>query len=817
MSERYLCIHAHFYQPPRENPWLEAVELQESAHPYHDWNERITAECYAPNSASRILDADGRIAQIVNTYSKISFNFGPTLLSWMQTNARMVYGAILEADAASRERFSGHGSAIAQVYNHMILPLANRRDKQTQVQWGIRDFQHRFGRAPEGMWLAETAVDIETLEVLAEAGIKFTILAPHQAARVRTLNEFPNAEWQDVGGANIDPAMVYLQRLPSGKTINLFFYDGPISRAVAFEGLLSNGENFAQRLLSGFSDEREGAQLMHIATDGETYGHHHAHGDMALAYALHHIESNQQARLINYGEFLEKFPPTHEVEIAENTSWSCAHGVGRWCSDCGCNSGGHAGWKQKWREPLRNALDWLRDTAAPLYEREASNLLRDPWAARDEYVRVLMEETPEAITAFFEAHASHRLGMEERTRALMLLELQRHAMLMYTSCGWFFDELSGIETVQVLQYAGRAVQLAQQLFGDHIEEEFMQRLESAQSNLPEHGNGRQIYEKWVKLAAITLRDVAAHYAIASLFQRHADKVPTYCYSVARLDYHLAQAGRARLGIGQALVTSRMTEETLCTTFATLHFGDHNLVAGVRPDCEREEYEGIIKEAGLTFENFDLPQAVRLLDRAFPDRHYSLKSLFRDEQRRIVDSIIERILGEAESSYRHIYDQHAPLMRFLVDLGIPQPKVLEVSAEYVLNNALRREFAADDPDLTRVRTLLDAARQERVTLHGAELGYVLRKSLDRNFQRLAEAPMDLGLLARLAESVELARSLPFEVSLWRVQNIYYQLLQSVYPGLRAAKEEEAEAWTAEFEQLGELLSFSRSVVELPAAA
>jgi alpha-amylase/alpha-mannosidase (GH57 family) len=816
MPERCLCIHAHFYQPPRENPWLEAVELQESAYPYHDWNERVTAECYAPNSASRILDAHGRIARIVNTYSRISFNFGPTLLSWMESNARQVYAAIMEADRASRERFSGHGSAIAQVYNHMILPLANRRDKQTQVLWGIRDFEHRFGRMPEGMWLAETAVDTETLEVLAEAGIRFTILAPHQAARVRPLNELPDAEWQDVSRGQIDPTMVYLQRLPSGRAINLFFYDGPISRAVAFERLLNNGETFAERLLGGFSDERERAQLMHIATDGETYGHHKAHGDMALAYALHHIESNGLAQLTNYGEFLEKFPPTHEVQIAENTSWSCAHGVERWRSDCGCNSGGHTGWNQAWRGPLREALDWLRDTTAPLFGRAASELLCDPSAARDDYIQVLLERAPEVISSFLERHANHRLDAQERTRALMLLEMERHAMLMYTSCGWFFDELSGIETVQVLQYAGRVAQLAQQLFGDHVEEEFLRRLENVHGNLPERGNGRQLYEKWVQPAAITLEDVAAHYAIASLFQRHAETVPTYCYSVARLDYHLSQAGRARLGIGQALVTSRITEESLCTTFATLHFGDHNLVAGVRPDCERQEYNALIPEAGATFENSDLPGAVRLLDRAFPGPHYSLKSLFRDEQRRIVESLIRGILGEAESSYRHIYDQHAPLMRFLADLGLPLPMVLEVSAEHVVNSALRREFA-EDPDLAHVRTLLEAARQERVTLHAAELGYVLRKTLDRNFTRLQEAPGDLALLSRLTSMVEMARSLPFEVSLWKAQNIFYQLLQSVYPTLREAQEEEARAWTAEFERLGELLLFSTSAVELPAAA
>ncbi|MFW6150924.1 MAG: DUF3536 domain-containing protein, partial [Chloroflexota bacterium] len=381
--ERYVCVHGHFYQPPRENPWLEAVELQDSAYPYHDWNERITAECYAANGVSRILDAEGRITQIVNNYESISFNFGPALLAWMEGHAPEAYRRILEADRASQERFSGHGSALAQCYNHMIMPLANDRDKHTQVLWGIRDFERRFGRKPEGMWLPETAVDLRTLEVLAELGVRFTLLAPRQAKRVR---EAGAEEWEDVSGGQVDPKTAYTVRLPSGRSLQVLFYDGPVSRAVAFEGLLSDGERFARRLMDAFGQSEEGAQIGHIATDGESYGHHHRYGDMALAYALHTIEREGLARISNYGEYLEKNPPTHEVEIVENSSWSCVHGIERWRSDCGCSTGGHPGWKQAWREPLRQALDWLRDEMASGYEEEAGRLLKDPWHARDEYI-----------------------------------------------------------------------------------------------------------------------------------------------------------------------------------------------------------------------------------------------------------------------------------------------------------------------------------------------------------------------------------------------------------------------------------------------
>src|SRR6201998_1032321 len=399
---RYLCIHGHFYQPPRENPFLEAIELQDSAYPYHDWNERVSAECYAPNATSRILDGEQRIVELVNNYARISFNFGPTLLSWIEQKAPKVYEALREADNSSRERCSGHGSALAQAYNHMIMPLANCRDKVTQVKWGLRDFEYRFGRMPEGMWLPETAVDAETLDVLAANGIKFTVLAPRQAKRIRKRG---SRSWQDVSGDRVDPSRAYLAQLPSKRTITVFFYDGPISQGVAFERLLDNGQRFADRLMSGFSDARTWPQLVHIATDGESYGHHHRFGEMALSYALHHIETNKLAQLTNYGEFLKRHPADHFADIVNNSSWSCVHGVERWRSNCGCNSGGHAGWNQEWRAPLRAALDWLRDELPPVFEKEAAALLRDPWAARNDYADVILNRADENVASFLGKHA----------------------------------------------------------------------------------------------------------------------------------------------------------------------------------------------------------------------------------------------------------------------------------------------------------------------------------------------------------------------------------------------------------------------------
>ncbi|MGH9584872.1 MAG: DUF3536 domain-containing protein, partial [Bryobacteraceae bacterium] len=407
---KYLCIHCHFYQPPRENPWLEQVELQDSAYPYHDWNERIAVECYSPNLAARILEEDRYIARIVNNYARISFNFGPSLLSWIAEHVPETYRGILDADKQSQKRFSGHGSALAQAYNHMILPLANSRDKKTQIRWGIEDFESRFGRRPEGMWLPEAAVDLESLDLLAQAGVTFVILAPHQAKAVRPLD---GDQWQEMNGTTVDPTRPYLLMTPSGNTINLFFYDGPVSQAVAFERLLDNGEKFARRLLAGFSSARDWPQLMHIATDGETYGHHHKHGEMALAYALDYIETNDLAKITNYGEFLENNPPDWEAQIEENTSWSCMHGIERWRDDCGCNSG-RLGWTQQWRKPLREALDWLRDTVSPRFEALGSTLLNDPWAARDSYIGVILDRAPEARQRFGQEHFRRPLSPEEQ-------------------------------------------------------------------------------------------------------------------------------------------------------------------------------------------------------------------------------------------------------------------------------------------------------------------------------------------------------------------------------------------------------------------
>ncbi|MEF3273622.1 MAG: DUF3536 domain-containing protein [Chloroflexus sp.] len=805
MAERLICIHGHFYQPPRENPWLEAVEQQDSAYPYHDWNERITAECYEPNAASRILDSQNQIVRIVNNYCRISFNFGPTLLTWLTNHAPQVYQAILYADQESQRRF-GAGSAMAQCYNHIIMPLAARRDKVTQVIWGIRDFAHRFGRQPEGMWLPETAVDLETLDIMAEHGIRFTILAPTQASHVRKIGDMI---WQDVSGGRIDPTQPYLVKLASGRAITVFFYDGPVSRAVAFERLLSSGVGFANRLASIFNDQRPWPQLAHIATDGETYGHHHRHGDMALAYALHYIEETGLARLTNYAAYLQRYRPTHEVQIIERSSWSCAHGVGRWSTDCGCNTGSNPGWNQAWRAPLRAALDWLRDTVAPRFEGFARRLLVDPWAARDDYISVILDRSPENVAAFIGRHCRGRLDDGQRIAVLKLMELQRHLMLMYTSCGWFFDDLSGIETIQVMMYAGRAIQLAHDLFGDNLEGEFLDRLAQARSNLPMRGNGRDLYERHVRPAMVDLRKVGAHYAMTSLFNGAGEREQIYAYTVDREDYHLLLAGKSRLALGRIRIQSNITGESTRLSFGVLHLGDHNISGGVREYQGEQSYQQLIDELSELFLRADIPGVIRMVDRNFGQEQYSLKLLFGDEQRQILNRILASSLADAEAAYRQIYENYAPLMRFLASMGMPVPREFQIAAEFAINTELRRLFETEPLDFDRINSLLREAQRSGVTLDAEGLSYALNRTIRRISETFQLTPEDRTRLVQLDAAVGLARILPFEVDVWHAQNVYYELLQTVYPQMKAeagAGYADAVAWVRLFHALGTKLRF-----------
>ena len=847
-ADRYVCVHGHFYQPPRENPWLETVEVQESAAPWHDWNERITAECYAPNGAARITNRQNEIVRIVNNYARMSFNFGPTLLKWLADRAPRAYRMILDADRASALRYGGHGSAIAQVYNHVIMPLASRRDALTQIRWGIADFQYRFGRRPEGMWLAETAVNRSVLDLLATEGIQFTILAPHQCARVRPLQQEPqsaasnndqpstdnqqlatdNSPWTPTTNSNavVDPTHPYLVRLDEGRSIAVFFYDAPPSRAIAFEGLLNSGEAFGARLLDGFrpplpdapAQSESEAQLSHVATDGESYGHHHRYGEMALAYAMHWIESNGHARLTNYGEFLEKFPPRWEAEVIEDTAWSCPHGVERWRSDCGCN-GGKTGWNQKWRAPLREALDFLRDATAPLAEKLAEGLLTDLWTARDEYIDLVLDRSPSSKDRFLARHATHVLTPQERVTALELLELERHTQLMYTSCGWFFDEVSGIETIQVIAYAGRVLQLAAKLFSDParfgsaaaaLEPRFLEILANAKSNLPEMGDGAALYRRYVTNMRIGLDQVGAHYAISSVFRSYPDDIELFCFDLHREASESLTSGRGKVALGRAHLRSRITEETEEFCYAVLHLGDQNLSAAIRsnwvpsPD-QLAEFAAFANDVRTAIGHANLPEVIRVIDRFFGTLAYSLTSLFADEQHRILRTILDRTLAEMEDSLRKIYEDHASLLRFLTESGMPAPPALALAANFAINSSLRRAIEADNFDPGEIQALFVRAAADQVTVDSAVLSFAAGERMKRAMVALEAAVTggrDVMAALKIALGIAAAlRSLPFDVNLWQAQNIWNDLFR------RSDKDRWSPEWKLAFKKLGDALYIS----------
>jgi alpha-amylase/alpha-mannosidase (GH57 family) len=811
--ERYLCIHGHFYQPPRDNPWLEAIEIQNSAYPYHDWNEKISAECYAPNSASRILDGKNRILRIMSNYTKISFNFGPTLLSWMEEKAPEVYQAILEADKQSAVMRSGHGNAIAQCYNHVIMPLANARDKCTQIIWGIKDFEHRFGRFPEGMWLPETATDLETLDILAEQGIKFTILSQHQASKARAIG---SDRWRDVKGGLIDPTRAYLCRLSSGRSITIFFYDGAISHGIAFEQVLNRGEDFASRLLNGFSDKRNWPQFLNVATDGETYGHHHRFGEMALTHALNVLESKGRARLTNYGEYLERHPPAWEAEIIENTSWSCVHGVERWKSNCGCSSGAHPKWSQQWRGPLREALDWLREQLLSVYEKRAREYLKDPWGARDEYVRLVLDRSAESVEQFIRVNQVRDLSDGEHVAVLKLLEMQRQALLMYTSCGWFFDDVGGLETIQIIEYAGRAIQLSEELSSSGSEKTFIEKLARAKSNDPELKDGASIYEKFVRPSAINLKKVGVHYAVSSLFEEYADRAAIYCYEIERDAYLETEAGRARLAVGKINVGSKIVREWERITFCVFYLGGQSLSGGVRTFQGEDDFQLMKSEITEAFEKGALTDIMLLMDKHFGMHTYSLHDLFRDEQRKILELLISSTLEEFETAYRQMYYNSRILMGFLQDAGMPIPKAFYAAAELALNLDLRRALG-EKPDIEQIEEMILQIRRWDVPVNEVDLEFTARHRIEAMMRDLCTRPSDLSLLITTSRVIALLKELPVDMNVWETQNVYYQMAGTTLKE-RAAKaaagDEEAAAWIEEFKHLGQLLSFNTDVVLRP---
>ncbi len=779
MSEQtkdiFLTIHGHFYQPPRENPWLEAIELQDSALPYHDWNERINKECYNPNSVSKIVDNRNRILDMVNNYAHISFNFGPTLLSWMEQFAPATYERIIKADIESLTANNGHGNAIAQVYNHIIMPLANEQDKQTQVKWGIKDFEYRFGRKPEGMWLAETAVDDDTLRVLEENGIKFTILSPYQALKFKEKN---SKDWVDVSWGNIDPARAYRYYIKSapGKYIDLFFYDGAISRSVAFDELLKDGNKFIKRLKEGVSDCRNYPQLVNIATDGESYGHHTKFGDMALAYILQIKAKDEGFQITNYADFLDKFGADTEVDIKQASSWSCFHGVGRWKEDCGCSTGGHPGWNQKWRKPLRDALDYLRDEVTKVFEAEAVKYFDNPWDVRNKYIDVILDRSEMSVKKFQQDNFRPNLSDDEKVRAMELLEIERQELLMYTSCGWFFSEISGIETVQIMKYAARAMQLCSHFTDKNIEKKFLEILSEAKSNIAEYGTGKDIFERFVKPSVVTVKQIASLWAISSLYQDFEDEEDVYCYNIKKHAYKKVQKGSSTLIIGHIEIQSRITLQKQNLVFALMQYSGADFHCAIKQYSDEKEFNDIKTTLIKTFMLNPITEIIRALDEYFGKEYFTLKDIFIEERRKILQVMLKGKLGKFAATYQDMYDESKGSIYHLQSLGLKIPDEFKISAEYALSRKFNDIVVhsggyMEEENIQQAADInFEAARME-VKLDKTKSNNIFCKKILQNINRLVHS-FEVQQADVVLELFDIIEKLELQIDISEAQNIFY---------------------------------------------
>lgn len=778
-----LVVHGHFYQPPRENPWTGAVDREPSAAPYENWNERIHAECYLPNAWARVVDQWGRVGRIVDNYARTSFNVGPTLMAWLERHHRRTHERIVEADRRSVSEHGGHGNAIAQAYNHAILPLMNARDRRTQVLWGLADFRRRFGREAEAIWLPETACDDATLEILVDAGMRFVILAPQQAQRVRPLGGGPDS-WRDVSDGSVDPTQAYrwLSRDASGRSIALFFYDGPIARSIAFEGALSSSEGLVGRFAAA---SRGPGRIVHVATDGETYGHHFKFGDRCLAYALDVEAPARGFWRTNYGEFLDHFPPAMEAEIrpgpdGEGTSWSCAHGVGRWRRDCGCQTGGREGWSQAWREPLRGAFDLLRDGAAAVFDEAARDFFDDPWAARDAYVERVLEPSAPAAR-FLEAQAGRKLDAAARARALLLLESQRHAMLMYTSCGWFFNDLAGIETVQVLKYAGRLVEELKALGAGSPEEGLLDVLAQARSNRPGEGNGADLFRRTVAACRVAPQGVAAHLSFAKLVDHHpvSGDLAGYRFVLSRLSRH--EEGRLKLA------TARVELEEVATTrrydFATaaVHLGGVDFYCAVRGFPGNRAYDRMTDRLGDDWRSASLPAVLRRVAEDFGAEEFGVEQVLPEGRALLFETVFGDLDRGVSEQFGRLYDDNRRIIELLRKGGFELPPALRTAAEFALarryeDEVLRQDGSTDPAAYAEAIAVAEQADRLGVTIRRRRV----REAFEaRVLSAVDEHVSDPG--PRTAEAVAtllvLAETLGVSVGLERAQEALWPLVSA----------------------------------------
>ena len=796
VTDKYLCIHGHFYQPPRENPWLGAIEHEASAHPFHDWNDRITRECYGPNARSRLSGQGGRILKLINNYEHMSFNFGPTLLSWLEKAHPWIYSQILAADKASQVRYGGHGNAIAQVFNHIIMPLARRQDKITQIRWGLADFKHRFGRPAEGMWLAETAVDTETLGLMVQEGVKFTILSPAQARSVRPLAGRARATpWQDVSDGQITPTCPYRVLLDKSgeRFIDVFFYDGPLSRAVAYEEILGSGEDFLAWIEQTFDSYHDGPQLVNIATDGESYGHHFEFGDMALSWLFHHLEQTGRIKLTNYAFFLERFPPKNEVKLFENSSWSCSHGVERWRADCGCSVTHTPGWNQAWRAPLREGLDWLADELTAIFEELCGRLLKDPWEARNDYIAVLLQPSSHQRELFLKRHAALPLGAEEKIKILRMMESQVMSLYMFTSCGWFFDDISGLEATQVLKYAARVLDLVQSSTGRDLEPGLIDFLVKAKSNDLSYRHGGQVYQALVKSSRIDSSLATAHYAFFDLVEK---KIPQetcpFSEMVSQVRERRFTVQGLRVIIGETLVTEKGTGGKFRRAYVAFGRDRKHLSCLVGENVLALDLDNVAEKVYEAFKEASKEEVRGVLSQHLTSvKSYGIKDLSPDSRKCLIEGLASNLDKEIRDFIWERNGAVQELMSLALETGESTPEALNEILRMLIADELTRlidpgqeEDTTDWPGLHR---LAAQVKFSALTLNQPTLRQKARNFLLREIKHLGLTSDQISI-TNIISFLNLVQDLNLDLDLWECQNVFYDLYkdpsfaQALHPAL-----------------------------------
>ncbi len=795
--KKAICIHAHFYQPPRENPWLEYVEQQSSAYPFHDWNERITIECYEPNSASRLVNNENKIVDIVNNYSKISFNFGPTLLQWMKKFQRDAYESIVKSDEKSvREK---NPAAIAQCYNHMIMPLCNSRDKTTQIIWGIKDFEHHFKRKPLGMWLPETAVDIKTLEALAKEKIKFTILAEHQAKEIKKISSdlFQRPE------TNLSLNSPYLCKLPSGKSILIFIYNGDISYKISFSTLLSNGIDFAKELINKFNNKND-FQLVSAATDGETFGHHKKFGDMALASCLRFLQK-QNVNIYSYSKYFEETTVLYEMKINENTSWSCAHGIGRWKEDCSCNTGAYPKGNQKWRKFLRESLDFIRDELNKNYEKTIKAFNIDPWELRNDYISVILDRSKKNIDDFLKRNINKSLSNEEKTTILTSLEIQRHLMLMYTSCGWFFDDISNIETIQILRYAKRALQLAND---QDLEKKFIALLEKAQSNDESLKNGKIVYEKFVNPSMLTLENILSHYAIALLFEDF-DKITHFlCYEFIINDLNKEIIGSNLLFKGKISVTSLITYETKELYFICVFLYPFTVYSYVESLEKDSDYFSFLKNVQNLFSSnkfFELNEL--FLENKKNKNIYSFWDMFTDEKNKILQKLLKNLFKSFKDIMKKELENKMQIFCEIKAQNIYLPEMLNRSLDLYFYFEIYDLIQCNGFELCKCNELIKRAKQWNINFETEHIRLEAEKKLKELFIIWEKSPLNIHIMEKIINFLIIfVKKLNIKINLWHSQNAFFSIKKEHKSTIDKIESTISHKWNELFFQIADLLNF-----------